>query len=148
MSPPPRRKVAIATLAPPGECCPYLHEGVELIGKRWTGAILRAMRYGHVRFSDISVAIPGLHDRLLSERLKELEAEGVVRREVIPETPVRIEYHLTDKGHALDGVMDAIADWAEQWVVVEPVEIEQHQECLEAEQAECDRVESEELIAS
>jgi DNA-binding HxlR family transcriptional regulator len=135
-------------VAPAAAFCPVFHKSVELIGKRWTGAILRAMRYGHVRFSDISVAIPGLHDRLLSERLKELEAEGVVRREVIPETPVRIEYHLTDKGHALDGVMDAIADWAEQWVVVEPVEIEQHQECLEAEQAECDRVESEELIAS
>jgi DNA-binding HxlR family transcriptional regulator len=131
-----------------GAFCPVFHKSVELIGKRWTGAILRAMRYGHVRFSDISEAIPGLHDRLLSERLKELEAEGVARRVVIPETPVRIEYHLTDKGHALDGVMDAISDWAEQWVTVEPVELEQHQECLESEQAECDRIESEELIAS
>ena len=135
-------------VVPAAAFCPVFHKSVELIGKRWTGAILRAMRFGHVRFSDISEAIPGLHDRLLSERLKELEAERVVRREVIPETPVRIEYHLTDKGHALDSVMDAIADWAEQWVVVEPVEIGQHQECLDAEQAECDRVESKERIAS
>jgi len=90
---------------------------VELIGKRWTGAILRAMRSGRCRFSDISTAIPGLHDRLLSERLKELEHEGVVERLVVPETPVRIEYRLTAKGLDLDVVMDAIADWATRWIV-------------------------------
>jgi len=64
---------------------------VELIGKRWSGAIIRAMRSGRVRFSDISDAVPGLHDRLLSERLKELEHECIVERVVIPETPVRID---------------------------------------------------------
>jgi DNA-binding HxlR family transcriptional regulator len=96
--------------------CPEFHKTVELIGRRWTGAILRAMRSGRVRFSDISDAIPGLHDRLLSERLKELEHEGVVERNVIPETPVRIEYHLTAKGRDLDVVMDAISDWAGKWL--------------------------------
>jgi DNA-binding HxlR family transcriptional regulator len=100
--------------------CPAFHKAVELIGKRWTGAILRAMRAGCVRFSDISDAVPGLHDRLLSERLKELEAEGVVERVVIPETPVRIEYHLTTKGSALDSVMDSISDWAHDWVTIDP----------------------------
>lgn len=69
-----------------------------------------------MRFSDISDAIPGLHDRLLSERLKELEHEGVVERIVIPETPVRIEYHVTPKGRDLDSIMDAISDWAGKWV--------------------------------
>lgn len=96
--------------------CPAFHQAVELIGKRWTGAILRAMRAGCVRFSDISDAVPGLHDRLLSERLKELECEGVVERIVIPETPVRIEYHLTAKGEDLDEVMDSISAWAYRWV--------------------------------
>jgi DNA-binding HxlR family transcriptional regulator len=95
--------------------CPEFHKSVELIGKRWTGAILRALRFGHCRFSDISDAIPGLHDRVLSERLKELEHEGVVERIVIPATPVRIEYRLTAKGADLDVVMDAITDWAVKW---------------------------------
>jgi len=95
--------------------CPAFHKSVELIGKRWNGAILRAMRSGCIRFSDISEAIPGLHDRLLSERLKELEAEGIVCRTVIPAIPVRVEYRLTEKGHALDGVMDSISAWAYTW---------------------------------
>ena len=73
--------------------CPKFHKSVELIGRRWTGAILRALLSGETRFSDIAHAIPGLSDRLLSERLKELETEGVVTRVVYPETPVRIEYH-------------------------------------------------------
>ena len=96
--------------------CPAFHRSVELIGKRWNGAILRSMRSGRYRFSDISESIPGLHDRLLSERLKELECEGIVQRIVIPDTPVRIEYRLTEKGAALDGVMDAISAWAYEWL--------------------------------
>src|SRR4051795_4432763 len=106
--------------------CPAFHKSVELIGRRWTGAILRAMRSGCLRFSDISEAIPGLHDRLLSERLKELESEGIVHRLVIPETPVRIEYRLTAKGAALDSVMDAISQWAHDWISLTPQEQESH----------------------
>ena len=132
----------------PGAFCPVFHKSVELIGRRWTGAIIRAMRFGHVRFSDISDAVPGLHDRLLSERLKELEHEGVVERTVIPETPVRIEYHLTTKGTALYAALDAIADWAEEWVTVAPHEAARHRACVEAEAAVCDEIESAELIAS
>jgi len=109
--------------------CPAFHKSVELIGRRWTGAILRAMRSGCLRFSDISDAIPGLHDRLLSERLKELESEGIVHRLVIPETPVRIEYRLTPKGAGLDNVMDAISQWASDWVEINPAD----PECIEAE---------------
>ncbi|HEY7296099.1 MAG TPA: helix-turn-helix domain-containing protein, partial [Dehalococcoidia bacterium] len=88
-------------VAPTSAFCPYFHRAVELIGRRWTGAILRAMLGGVVRFSDLTHTIPGLSDRMLSERLKELEAEGIVARSVIPETPVRIEYRLTAKGRAL-----------------------------------------------
>ncbi|MGH6915475.1 MAG: winged helix-turn-helix transcriptional regulator, partial [Geminicoccales bacterium] len=104
----------------PGESiaafCPLYHRAVELIGRRWTGAILRALLCGAIRFSDITAAIPGLSDRLLSERLKELETAGIVSRTVIPATPVRIEYRLTEKGHALNEAMAAIAAWAETWL--------------------------------
>jgi DNA-binding HxlR family transcriptional regulator len=130
----------------PAAFCPVFHKSVELIGRRWTGAIIRAMRFGHVRFSDISEAVPGLHDRLLSERLKELEHEGVVARTVIPETPVRIEYRLTAKGIALYAALDAIADWAEEWVTVAPEEAARHQACVEAEAASFDERESDILI--
>ena len=96
--------------------CPQYHHAVELIGRRWTGAILRAMFSGITRYGGIAAAIPGLSDRMLSERLKELEAEGVVVRIVIPETPVRIEYRPTDKGRALASVVEAMSDWAETWL--------------------------------
>lgn len=95
--------------------CPNFHRAVELIGRRWTGVIVRSLLGGAVRFSDVSGSIPGLSDRLLSERLKELEAEGIVRRSVYPETPVRIEYTLTEKGLALSQTIADIAHWAERW---------------------------------
>jgi DNA-binding HxlR family transcriptional regulator len=98
--------------------CPIYHRAVELIGRRWTGAILRALLDGETRFSDLAEAVPGLSDRLLSERLKELEAEGIVVRTVFPEIPVRIEYTLTEKGRALGDVIDAIGAWAHQWLTV------------------------------
>jgi DNA-binding HxlR family transcriptional regulator len=96
--------------------CPIFHRAVELIGRRWTGAIIRAMQSGCARFSDIGHSIPGLSDRLLSERLKELEFEGIVTRSVYAETPVRIEYHLTEKGQDLDAVMKSISDWSNRWL--------------------------------
>ena len=100
----------------PSAFCPRFHHAIELVGRRWTGAILRAMLAGRTRFSDIAAAVPGLSDRLLSERLKELEAEGVVERCVYPETPVRIEYQLTEKGRALQTAVASVAEWAETWV--------------------------------
>lgn len=96
--------------------CPIFHAAVELIGRRWTGAILRAMYSGKYRFSDIAHAVPGLSDRLLSERLKQLETEGIVVRTVYSETPVRIEYRLTEKGQDLGHVLDAISEWAVKWI--------------------------------
>lgn len=96
--------------------CPYYHEAVELIGRRWAGVIVRALLGGTSRFSDIARAVPDLSDRLLSERLKELETAGVLERSVIPETPVRVEYRLTEKGRALAPVVEAISVWADQWV--------------------------------
>jgi DNA-binding HxlR family transcriptional regulator len=96
--------------------CPRFHHAVEVLGRRWTGAILRAMLVGRLRYSEIAATVPGLSDRLLSERLRELEAEGIVMREVFPETPVRIEYHLTEKGRALAPAIEALAEWAETWL--------------------------------
>jgi len=101
--------------------CPQYHAAVELVGRRWTGAILRAMMSGVHRFSDLSSTIPGLSDKMLSERLKELESCGIVERHVTPETPVRIEYCLTDKGLALHQVVQALSDWAGRWQETAPV---------------------------
>src|ERR1700745_1813376 len=72
-------------------CCPLYHEAVELVGRRWTGAILRVLMDGPLRFSEIAQAIPELSDRLLSERMKELEARGMVQRTVIPGPPLRVQ---------------------------------------------------------
>lgn len=96
--------------------CPKFHCAVELVGRRWTGAILSAMLMGATRFTDIIHAVPGLSDRLLSERLKELEATGIVDRVVHQETPVRIEYRLTEKGHELNDVITALSAWADEWI--------------------------------
>ena len=97
--------------------CPTYHHAIELIGRRWTGAILQVMRGDVARFSDIGAAIPGLSDRMLSERLKELEAEGLVERFVFAETPVRVEYRLTPAGEALGTVLDAVLSWAHEWLI-------------------------------
>ena len=96
--------------------CPDFHKAVELIGRRWSGAIVREMLAGATRFTDLHDAIPDISDRMLCARLRELEAEGVIVRRVFAETPVRVEYQLTDKGRALRNVVAAIGDWAGQWV--------------------------------
>jgi DNA-binding HxlR family transcriptional regulator len=96
--------------------CPRFHRAVELIGSRWTGAIVRILTAGPARYCELKGAIPDISDRMLSERLKELEGEGIVHRAVIPETPVRVEYRLTPMGQALEGPLDSLARWAEEWV--------------------------------
>lgn len=101
--------------APLTPFCAEFHHAVEVIGGRWTGAIVRAMLTGLTRFTDITHAIPGLSDRMLSERLKALEAEGIVERSVVPTTPVRIDYRLTDKGRALADVVNAVSEWATEY---------------------------------
>jgi DNA-binding HxlR family transcriptional regulator len=98
------------------ECCGLYHRAVELVGKRWTGAILSVLMDGPLRFSEIGQLVPDLSDRLLSERLKELETEGIVERRVIDETPVRVEYALTDKGRALEPAVAALKSWAQAWL--------------------------------
>ena len=98
------------------ECCSLYHRAVELVGKRWTGAILLVLMEGPLRFSEIKHLVPDLSDRLLSERLKELEGEGMVARRVIDDTPVRVEYQLTRKGRALEPAVRALKRWANSWL--------------------------------
>lgn len=98
------------------ELCPRYHRAVELIGKRWTGAIVRTLMHGSRRFNELLAAIPGISDRLLTERLRELENETIVRREVRPDSPVRVIYELTESGRELGPALDEIARWAERWI--------------------------------
>jgi DNA-binding HxlR family transcriptional regulator len=97
-------------------CCPYYHRAVELVGKRWTGAIVQVLLPGPRRFSELAQAIPDISDRLLSIRLRELEFEGIVTREVFPDAPVRVEYELTAKGRALEPAVGALRHWARDWL--------------------------------
>ncbi len=75
--------------------CARFHKAVELIGRRWSGAIIQILLNGPARYAELRSAIPDITDRMLSERLRELEDETIVARTVVPETPVRVEV-LTD----------------------------------------------------
>ena len=98
-------------------CCPYYHQAVELIGRRWTGAILEIlMQSGALRFSSIAAAVPDLSDRMLSDRLKELEAHRLVERTVYPGPPVRVQYALTLKGQELAPTLAELKRWARNWL--------------------------------
>lgn len=96
--------------------CPVFQYTLELIGRRWVGAILRSLIEAPRRFNEILSAIPGLSDRLLTERLRELEREGIVRRIVPGDRPLRVIYELTACGRSLEPVIRSIAEWAEAWV--------------------------------
>ncbi len=115
------RKAAVVALDRPEDrpqCCPHFHRAVELVGKRWTGAILYVLLHaeGPLRFSEIGHAVPDLSDRLLSERMKELERCGIVDRNVAATSPVRVEYALTDRGRALEPALAELKGWADQWL--------------------------------
>jgi DNA-binding HxlR family transcriptional regulator len=97
-------------------CCPLYHEAVELVGRRWTGAILRVLMSGPLRFSEIAQAVPELSDRLLSERMKELEARGMVERRVISGPPLRVEYELSRMGQELEPALSELQRWANRWL--------------------------------
>ena len=101
---------------PKGGCvCPHFHQAIELIGKRWTGAIVCALTERPMRFGELAKAVPGLSDRLLSQRLRELEEEGLVQREVEAGSPVRVTYSLTEMGNELDPAIKELRVWARRW---------------------------------
>jgi DNA-binding HxlR family transcriptional regulator len=97
-------------------CCPLYHEAVELVGRRWTGAILRVLMDGPLRFSEIAQAVPEISDRLLSERMKQLEARGIVERTVLPGPPLRVEYELSAMGRELEPALSELQRWAKRWL--------------------------------
>ena len=99
------------------QLCAQFHKAIELIGRKWMGAIVFLLMKGPSRFTTLREAIPDITDRMLSERLQLLEREGIVERTVHAETPVRVEYALTKKGRALASTFDAIASWAHKWGV-------------------------------
>jgi len=99
--------------------CSRFHRASELIGRRWTGAIIFVLLKSRCRFATLSSAIPDITDRMLSDRLRELEDEGIIERTVVPETPIRVEYALTKKGRALASAINAITEWAHKWIPVE-----------------------------
>ncbi len=96
--------------------CPRFHRAIEMIGRRWAGAIIRLLEGGRLRYAALKANIPQISDRMLSERLRELESEGIVHRIVTPDTPVRVEYELTRKGLDLHAALGAVARWAEEWI--------------------------------
>lgn len=96
--------------------CPKFEAAIEILAKKWTGLILRVLMEKKRRFRDIREQIPQMSERMLAERLKDLEASGLINRQVYPETPVRIEYTLTEKGKALHPVLDSIETWAHEWI--------------------------------
>ena len=96
--------------------CPRYEHAMQIIGKRWTGLLLDALMHGPCRFSELTTHVEGLSDRVLSDRLRELEAEGIVKRVVYPHIPVRVEYQLTEKGYALAPVVTALHEWASNWI--------------------------------
>ena len=113
----PASRTLVATKGERPPCCPKYHQAVELIGRRWTGAIVSVLLHRPVlRFGEIAEAVPELSDRLLSERMKELERHGLVVRTVHPGRPVRVEYELTEKGRALGPAVQEIERWARRWL--------------------------------
>ena len=98
--------------------CQHFQRAAELVGRRWIPQIVRALQTGETRFTDIRKGIAGISDAVLSERLKELEVLGIVTRTVTPDTPVRIDYGLTERGRDLTKVMEELALWAERWAAV------------------------------
>jgi DNA-binding HxlR family transcriptional regulator len=96
--------------------CPRYEHAIQLLGKRWTGLLLDTLMTGPKRFCELTASVEGLSDRVLSDRLRELEAENIIERVVYPHIPVRVEYQLTEKGRALRPVVETIHQWAEQWL--------------------------------
>ncbi|MCD7035812.1 winged helix-turn-helix transcriptional regulator [Metabacillus sp. GX 13764] len=95
--------------------CSKVEKGMKIISQRWTSLIIYQLLNGPQRFCEVEASLP-ISGRVLSERFKELEQEGIVKREVFPETPVRIVYSLTDKGKALEPIMRGIEEWSHSWI--------------------------------
>ncbi len=109
-------KPSETTISPVHYMCPRYEQAIQLLGKRWTGLILDTLMSGPRRFCELTSTVEGLSDRVLSDRLREMESAGIIERVVYPQIPVRVEYRLTEKGQALKPVVDTIHTWAEHWI--------------------------------
>ncbi|CAM3482304.1 MULTISPECIES: winged helix-turn-helix transcriptional regulator [Saccharibacillus] len=118
--------------------CPRFERGMQILSQRWNGLIIYRLLSGPQRFCNIQSAFP-VSGRLLSERLKDLEKEGIVLRHVYPETPVRIEYELTDKGRALQSTIQCIQGWSDEWINEPQVIEEANEETVLHAQEECEK---------
>ncbi len=113
----PAKRTLVATCEGQPACCPYYHQAIELIGRRWTGAIISVLiQRKALRFGEIAEAVPELSDRLLSERMKELERHGIATRTVHPGRPARVEYELTEMGRELAPAVHELERWARRWL--------------------------------
>jgi DNA-binding HxlR family transcriptional regulator len=115
----PAHNPAIATETTPEHLaayCPTFARAIDIFGRRWMGLVIGALMAGPRRFNEMLAAIPGISDPLLTQRLRELEAEGLVERRVLPTSPVRVEYALTEAGHDLEQVLVTISRWAHRWL--------------------------------
>jgi DNA-binding HxlR family transcriptional regulator len=103
------------------QLCIKFQQAMELLGKRWTGLIVKLLMERPLRFSELAERLEVVGDRMLSERLKELEHQGVIERRIFAEVPVRVEYSLTEKGRALAPVIESVEAWGDRWVEREVV---------------------------
>jgi DNA-binding HxlR family transcriptional regulator len=101
------------------QICAKFQEALDLLAKRWTGQIIQALLDGPMRYGELSSYIEVVGDKMLAERLRELEENGIVERRVI-EKPIGTQYALTPKGQGLSRVFGAMGKWAEEWLGDEP----------------------------
>ncbi len=97
------------------QVCNVFHQAIEIIGRRWTGVIIYALGNGPKRFCEFQEAIPDISSRLLTERLKELEENDLIIRDVSTDRPIQVFYSLTPKGEALQPILKSIGAWASDW---------------------------------
>ncbi|MEV4550737.1 winged helix-turn-helix transcriptional regulator [Nonomuraea wenchangensis] len=102
----------------PDSVCTRFHVAMELIGARWSGAVIHMIFKGAHRYGDIKAAIPGINDTMLARRLRELESAGLVERRVLATSPVRAEYHLTRMGEELRPALDELVTWSHKWITL------------------------------
>lgn len=104
--------------AHPCSICPKFEKTFSILGKKWSGLIIEVLLTGDHRFKEIAEEIPGVSDRVLVERLKELEDEGIVIRKELTDGPIKILYGLTEKGKSLENVMIEVQKWANKWITI------------------------------
>jgi DNA-binding HxlR family transcriptional regulator len=112
------------------QICPRFQQAVEILGRRWTAVILKVLMAKPLRFNELAEQLEVVSDRVLSERLKEMEQDGIVERRVSAEPPIRVEYSLSAKGRALAPVIEAIEDWSHEWIELEPKSVESAEETV------------------